>query len=67
MCPGGQFGNQFGSTCYFDERIDGVVCNCQEGYVGKRNSFDSKSLKFFWANKKYFGRKKRFKMRKVCN
>jgi len=36
MCPGGQFGNQFGSTCYFDERIDGVICNCQEGYVGKK-------------------------------
>lgn len=36
MCPGGMFGNQFGSTCHFDERIDGVVCNCQEGYVGTR-------------------------------
>ena len=41
MCPGGQFGNQFGSTCYFDERIDGVVCNCQEGYVGKKWNFFS--------------------------
>ena len=35
MCPGGMYGNQFGSTCYHDSRIDGVVCNCQEGYVGE--------------------------------
>lgn len=35
MCPGGLLGNQFASTCYFDERIDGVICNCQEGYIGK--------------------------------
>jgi hypothetical protein len=36
MCPGGLYGNQFADTCYFDQRIDGVICNCKEGYTGMR-------------------------------
>lgn len=36
MCPGGHNGNQFASTCQFDPRIDGVICNCEEGYIGPR-------------------------------
>lgn len=36
QCPGNPSGNQFADKCYFDKRIDGIVCNCQEGYVGYR-------------------------------
>ncbi|CAF0857038.1 unnamed protein product [Brachionus calyciflorus] len=47
MCPGGLSGNQFAQTCYFDQRIDGVVCNCQEGYVGPRCD---KCAVHYWGN-----------------
>ena len=36
MCPGGQNGNQFAETCYYDDRIETVICQCELGYLGPR-------------------------------
>ncbi len=51
QCPGVPTGNKFANTCSFDQRIDGVVCNCQEGYVGKS------LIKKIYSNKTLFKQK----------
>ena len=33
QCPGLPSGNKFAKKCYFEKRIDGIVCQCEAGYI----------------------------------